>query len=147
MTLILQIAAGVLGTIAAIIAIIGVFPSELTTDQKLQIGTGIFGWFIALCCYIAYVIVSKKNASLKTSHQEEISALKITHKTGVKAIKAQHAVEKTALERNMAKDYEKFLATELGKTSTALVYTSKLLSPESPIPRSTNSTQGNQDEF
>lgn len=130
---------GVLSTIAAIISIVTVFPSNLSTEQQIQLVIGILGWILAICFYIAYVISLKKHT---------IQASK--HKADLKAIKAQHAIEKTALERDLAKGYESFLFSELGKTSTALVYTSQLLNPTAPIPKAAmepENKKGKNDEF
>ncbi|WP_445945487.1 hypothetical protein [Shewanella sp.] len=127
---------GVLGTIAAIISIYTAFPTDLTVEQKYQLGVTIIGWIIALCLYVAYAI-SKQN----------IASQSITHQSVIDAMIAQHAIEKATLERNLAKGYESYLMSELSKTSSALVYTSQLLNPQAPIPKATPNTKGNNDEF
>lgn len=126
-----SILVGTLGTIAAMLSIYSAFPSDLTVEQKYQLGVTIAGWILALCFYIAYV----------TSTQR-ISSQSLEHQSNIEAIKAQHTVEKTTLERDLAKGYESYLISELSKTSTALVYTSQLLNPPAPIPKAAPNTQG-----
>ncbi|MCM5510791.1 hypothetical protein J8Z26_21765 [Vibrio sp. SCSIO 43169] len=136
MNLIITIACGVLSSIAAVIAIVGAFPSQMTTEQQFQLSIGIIGWFLGLCFYIAYITTLRKMSSLKRNHYAEL-----------KAVQAEHSVEKMKLERDLAKGYENYFSSELGKTSTALVYTSKLLNSESPIPRAVTPQKGNPNEI
>ena len=50
-------------------------------------------------------------------------------------------------ERNLATGYESYFSSAIGKTSTELVYTSRLLNSEAPILRAAALKKGNPNEI